>query len=111
MTAILEKLLTLQPSHPPGRLKMKKFVGPVLLAVAGKALALLPFFFGGVVLLVLKAVFVSKLALILAAVLLFQKMSGGGSSGGFSDVLGKVSLNRKGPSIGKLITFFLLVFR
>ncbi|XP_076241651.1 DUF1676 domain-containing protein Osi14 [Calliopsis andreniformis] len=65
-----------------GRGKMKKIILPLIAAVALKVFALIPILLGGLGLLVLKAVFVSKIALLLAGVLAFQRLFGSGSSSG-----------------------------
>lgn len=67
-----------------GRAKIKKSVFPIIAAVGLKAFALVPILLGGLALLVLKALFVGKIALLLAGILLFQKLfSSGGSAANF----------------------------
>ncbi|XP_058463966.1 uncharacterized protein LOC131438149 [Malaya genurostris] len=61
--------------------KLKKILGPLALAVGGKLFALLPILLGGVALLAIKALFVSKIALILAVILAFKKFLGGAVDG------------------------------
>ena len=60
---------------------MKKMMLPLIAAAGVKIFALVPLLLGGLGLLVLKAIVVSKIALLLAGVLLFQKLSGAGGSG------------------------------
>ncbi|KZC11133.1 PREDICTED: uncharacterized protein LOC107189237 [Dufourea novaeangliae] len=64
-----------------GRGKMKKMILPLIAVVGVKLFALVPILLGGLGLLVAKALFVGKIALLLAGVLAFQKLSSGGSSG------------------------------
>lgn len=75
-----------------GRGKIKKFVGPLLLAFGTKLIAFVPLFLGGLIFLAIKALVVSKIAFILAAILGFQKFSaGGGGLGLLSKVTNGVS--------------------
>ncbi|XP_054002646.1 uncharacterized protein LOC128889218 [Hylaeus anthracinus] len=67
-----------------GRGKMKKMILPIIAAVALKIFALVPILLGGLGLLVLKALFVGKIALLVAGVLAFQRLFGSGSSGAAS---------------------------
>ncbi|XP_043472561.1 uncharacterized protein LOC122505152 [Leptopilina heterotoma] len=62
-----------------GRGKIKKLVLPLVAGAALKLFALVPILFGGLALLVFKAVVVGKIALLLAAVLAFQRMFGAGA--------------------------------
>lgn len=73
-----------------GRGKIKKMVLPLVAGVALKLIALVPILFGGLALLVFKAIVVGKIALLLAAVLAFQKMFGA-SAGVGGGLFGKVS--------------------
>ncbi|XP_076175209.1 DUF1676 domain-containing protein Osi14 [Ptiloglossa arizonensis] len=66
-----------------GRGKIKKMVLPVVAAVALKLFALVPILLGGLGLLVLKALFVGKIALLLAGVLGFQRLFGGSGNTSF----------------------------
>lgn len=68
---------------------MKKMILPLIAAVAVKVFALVPILLGGLGLLVLKAVFVSKIALILAGVLAFQRLFGSGSGSGYTSLFSK----------------------
>ncbi|XP_019540195.2 uncharacterized protein LOC109411175 [Aedes albopictus] len=61
--------------------KLKKVLGPLVLAVGGKLFALLPLLLGGVALLAFKALLVSKVALVLAVVLAVKKFLGGAVEG------------------------------
>lgn len=63
-----------------------------MLALGAKFLVLLPLIFGGLSLLVLKSLFIGKIALIIAGILGFQKLFGaGGSVGSYaSNFLNKV---------------------
>ncbi|XP_001656217.2 uncharacterized protein LOC110680904 [Aedes aegypti] len=61
--------------------KLKKVLGPLVLAVGGKLFALLPLLLGGVALLAFKALLVSKVALVLAVVLAAKKFLGGAVEG------------------------------
>ncbi|XP_052868008.1 uncharacterized protein LOC128273974 [Anopheles cruzii] len=70
--------------------KLKKVLGPLVLALGGKLFALLPLFLGGVALLAIKALLVSKVAFVLAAVLAAQKFLGGGG-GSPLNLLSKVA--------------------
>ncbi|XP_055551626.1 uncharacterized protein LOC129733990 [Wyeomyia smithii] len=77
---------TIARSIEEGRLlkkgkKLKKVLGPLVLAVGGKLFALLPLLLGGVALLAIKALFVSKIALVLALVLAAKKFLGGAVDG------------------------------
>lgn len=69
---------------------MKKMLGPIIMAVGAKLVAIIPLVLGGIAFLAVKALIVSKIAFILAAVLAVQKLFGG-SSGYSSSILGKVS--------------------
>lgn len=80
-----------------GRGKLKKFAGPLLLALGTKLIALVPLFLGGLIFLAVKALVVSKIAFILAAVLGLQKL-GAGSSG--LNLLGKLGNGVQGWSQG-----------
>ncbi|XP_066581963.1 uncharacterized protein [Prorops nasuta] len=60
-----------------GRGKIKKVILPLIAAAGVKIFALVPILLGGLGLLVLKALFVGKIALLLAGVLAFQKLFGG----------------------------------
>ncbi|XP_034949934.1 uncharacterized protein Osi14 [Chelonus insularis] len=64
-----------------GRTKLTKTLklAPVMIGLAVKLFALAPILFGGLSLLVFKAIFLGKLALIIAGVLLFQKLFSGAS--------------------------------
>lgn len=73
-----------------GRGKMKKMMGPILLAVGAKVLAIIPIALGGLVLLATKALVVAKIAFILAVVLGLQKVLGGGGGAGGLNLLSKV---------------------
>ncbi|XP_035777567.1 uncharacterized protein LOC118458805 isoform X2 [Anopheles albimanus] len=70
--------------------KLKKVLGPLVLAIGGKLFALLPLFLGGVALLAVKALLVSKVAFVLAAILAAQKFLGGGG-GSPLNLLSKVA--------------------
>ncbi|XP_015173229.1 PREDICTED: uncharacterized protein LOC107064733 [Polistes dominula] len=67
--------------------KIKKVILPLIAAVGVKIFALVPILFGGLGLLVLKALVIGKIALILAGILFFQKMFGSGST--VSNIFGK----------------------
>lgn len=54
---------------------------PLVAAAGLKLITLVPILFGGLALLVFKAIVVGKVALLLAAVLAFQKMFGAGAVG------------------------------
>ncbi|KAK9298822.1 hypothetical protein QLX08_007966 [Tetragonisca angustula] len=64
-----------------GRAKMKKMALPLIAAAGVKLFALIPILLGGLGLLVTKALFVGKIALLLAGVLAFQRLFGGNSAG------------------------------
>lgn len=64
-----------------GRGKIKKFIGPVALAIGAKLVAFFPLFLGAIAILATKALIVAKIALVLAAFLGIQKFGGGGGSG------------------------------
>ncbi|XP_046748475.1 uncharacterized protein LOC124412546 isoform X2 [Diprion similis] len=64
------------------RAKTKKTINPLLAAAGVKIFALIPIMLGGLALLVTKALFVGKIALLLAGIILFQKLFGSGSSTG-----------------------------
>lgn len=64
-----------------GRAKIKKMALPLIAAAGVKLFALIPILLGSLGLLVAKALFVGKIALLLAGVLAFQKLFGGGGSG------------------------------
>ncbi|XP_043266011.1 uncharacterized protein LOC122405387 [Colletes gigas] len=64
-----------------GRGKIKKMILPLIAVVGLKLFALVPILLGGLGLLVLKALFVGKMALLLAGVLGFQKLFGSNGSG------------------------------
>lgn len=75
-----------------GRGKLKKMMGPLALAVGAKIFALVPVLLGGLALLVFKAVFVAKIALVLALLVggsrIFGGLGnkfGGALGGGFSN--------------------------
>ncbi|XP_043497057.1 uncharacterized protein LOC122520834 [Polistes fuscatus] len=74
--------------------KIKKVILPLIAAVGLKIFALVPILFGGLGLLVLKAIVIGKIALILAGILFFQKMFGSGSGSTVSNIFGKT------PSLG-----------
>ncbi|CAB0043809.1 unnamed protein product [Trichogramma brassicae] len=65
-------------SHLPSK-KHKKLLSPLLSFIALKAFALAPIVLGKLALLVGKAIFFSKVALLITGVLLFQKFFGAGS--------------------------------
>uniref|UniRef100_A0A240PP71 Uncharacterized protein n=1 Tax=Anopheles christyi TaxID=43041 RepID=A0A240PP71_9DIPT len=86
---------TIARSLEEGRLlkkgkKLKKVLGPLVLALGGKLFALLPLFLGAVALLAVKALLVSKVAFVMAAVLAAQKFLGGGG-GSPLNLLSKVA--------------------
>ena len=60
---------------------MKKMALPLIAAAGVKLFALIPILLGGLGLLVTKALFVGKIALLLAGVLAFQRLFGGNSAG------------------------------
>ncbi|KOC70938.1 hypothetical protein WH47_04924 [Habropoda laboriosa] len=62
-----------------GRAKIKKMAMPLIAAAGVKLFALVPLLLGSLGLLVMKALFVGKIALLLAGVLAFQRLFGGGS--------------------------------
>ncbi|XP_076295421.1 DUF1676 domain-containing protein Osi14 [Lasioglossum baleicum] len=64
-----------------GRGKLKKMILPIVAAVAVKLFALVPILLGSLGLLVVKALFVGKLALLVAGVLAFQRLFGASSKG------------------------------
>ncbi|XP_015525065.1 uncharacterized protein LOC107228200 isoform X2 [Neodiprion lecontei] len=64
------------------RAKTKKSIHPLLAAAGLKIFALIPIALGGLALLVTKALFVGKIALLFAGILAFQKLFGSGSSTG-----------------------------
>ncbi|KAK2579917.1 hypothetical protein KPH14_007597 [Odynerus spinipes] len=70
--------------------KIKKVILPLIAAVGIKLFALVPILLGGLGLLVLKALFVGKIALLIAGVLAFQKLFGSGSSAG--SIFGKTPI-------------------
>lgn len=55
---------------------------PIAAAIGAKLFALVPIALGGLALLVFKALFVGKIALLLAGILAFQKLFGAGGAGG-----------------------------
>ncbi|KAL7296215.1 hypothetical protein TKK_0010752 [Trichogramma kaykai] len=70
--------------------KNKKVLMPLMAAAGVKLLALAPLLLGGLVILVTKAVVVSKVALLVAGILAFQKFFGAGSGhSGFGGLFGK----------------------
>ncbi|XP_023313925.1 uncharacterized protein LOC111693483 [Trichogramma pretiosum] len=76
-------------THTPGK-KNKKVLMPLMAAAGVKLLALAPLLLGGLVILVTKAVVVSKVALLVAGILAFQKFFGAGSGhSGFGGLFGK----------------------
>lgn len=58
---------------------MMKMIGPIILAVGAKLIALIPLFLGGLVLLATKALVVAKIAFFMAAALTAHKLIGGGA--------------------------------
>ncbi|XP_049277089.1 uncharacterized protein LOC125760727 isoform X2 [Anopheles funestus] len=79
--------------------KLKKVLGPLVLALGGKLFALLPLFLGAVALLAVKALLVSKVAFVMAAVLAAQKFLGGGG-GSPLNLLSKVAGGSSGGVVG-----------
>ncbi|XP_011314437.1 uncharacterized protein Osi14 [Fopius arisanus] len=63
-----------------GRAKIKKLILPMVAAAGLKIFALMPILFGGLGLLVLKALVVGKIALLIAGILAFQRLFGSGAS-------------------------------
>uniref|UniRef100_A0A182VS86 Uncharacterized protein n=1 Tax=Anopheles minimus TaxID=112268 RepID=A0A182VS86_9DIPT len=95
---------TIARSLEEGRLlkkgkKLKKVLGPLVLALGGKLFALLPLFLGAVALLAVKALLVSKVAFVMAAVLAAQKFLGGGG-GSPLNLLSKVAGGSSGGVVG-----------
>ncbi|XP_076759074.1 DUF1676 domain-containing protein Osi14 [Xylocopa sonorina] len=64
-----------------GRAKIKKMALPLIAAAGVKLFALVPIVLGSLGLLVMKALFVGKIALLVAGILAFQRLFGSGSSG------------------------------
>ncbi|PBC33588.1 hypothetical protein APICC_00758 [Apis cerana cerana] len=62
-----------------GRAKIKKIALPLIAAAGVKLFALIPIVLGSLGLLVMKALFVGKIALLLAGVLAFQRLFGSGN--------------------------------
>lgn len=62
-----------------GRTKIKKIALPLIAAAGVKLFALIPIVLGSLGLLVMKALFVGKIALLLAGVLAFQRLFGSGN--------------------------------
>ncbi|XP_053679669.1 uncharacterized protein LOC128730620 [Anopheles nili] len=96
---------TIARSLEEGRLlkkgkKLKKVLGPLVLALGGKLFALLPLFLGAVALLAVKALLVSKVAFVMAAVLAAQKFLGGGAGGSPLNLLSKVAGGSSGGVVG-----------
>ncbi|EDS33699.1 conserved hypothetical protein [Culex quinquefasciatus] len=96
---------TIARSIEEGRLlkkgkKLKKILGPLVLAIGGKLFALLPLLLGGVALLAIKALVVSKIALVLAVVLAVKKFLGGAVEG--ASTLGLLSKAVGGAAAGAL---------
>ncbi|XP_055616041.1 uncharacterized protein LOC129762080 [Toxorhynchites rutilus septentrionalis] len=94
---------TIARSIEEGRLlkkgkKLKKILGPLVLAIGGKLFALMPLLLGGVALLALKALFVSKIALVLAVILAVKKFVGGAVEG--ASTLGLLSKAVGGAAAG-----------
>ncbi|XP_058116800.1 uncharacterized protein LOC131288532 [Anopheles ziemanni] len=79
--------------------KLKKVLGPLVLALGGKLFALLPLFLGAVALLAVKALLVSKVAFVMAAVLAAQKFLGGGAGGSPLNLLSKVAGGGSGGAV------------
>lgn len=75
-----------------GRGKIKKVLLPLIAAVGLKIFAVVPIVLGGLAILVLKALFVGKIALIVAGILAFQRLFG--SSAGSASSLGGSFLNK-----------------
>ncbi|KAL7296217.1 hypothetical protein TKK_0010754 [Trichogramma kaykai] len=75
----------LSHSHIVPSKKLKKMLSPLMSIIGVKVFALAPIVLGKLALLVGKAIFFSKVALLIAGVLLFQKFFGAGSqlAGGF----------------------------
>uniref|UniRef100_A0A182JGW0 Uncharacterized protein n=1 Tax=Anopheles atroparvus TaxID=41427 RepID=A0A182JGW0_ANOAO len=80
--------------------KLKKVLGPLVLALGGKLFALLPLFLGAVALLAVKALLVSKVAFVMAAVLAAQKFLGGAGGGSPLNLLSKVAGGSSGGAVG-----------
>lgn len=68
---------------------MKKMILPLIAAAGVKIFALVPILLGGLALLVLKALFVGKIALLLAGIIAFQKLFGSSSSITGGSIFGK----------------------
>ncbi|XP_060825741.1 uncharacterized protein LOC132912362 [Bombus pascuorum] len=99
-TMLLESALSFMKSHSlklsmpeegsisraldEGRAKIKKIALPLIAAAGIKLFALIPILLGSLGLLVMKALFVGKIALLLAGVLAFQRLFGGSNSGATS---------------------------
>ncbi|XP_043267225.1 uncharacterized protein [Venturia canescens] len=77
-----------------GRGKIKKVLLPLIAAVGLKIFAVVPIILGGLAILVLKALFVGKIALIIAGILAFQRLFGSGASGVSGGSLGGNFLNK-----------------
>lgn len=79
-----------------GRGKMKKMLGPLVLAIGAKVFAIVPLVIFGLALLTFKAVFIAKIALLLALFLGGSRLFGGaglgskfgGSLGGYNAAVG-----------------------
>ncbi|XP_055852413.1 uncharacterized protein LOC129916462 [Episyrphus balteatus] len=72
-----------------GRGKMKKLMGPLILAVGAKLFALVPLLLGGLALLATKAIVVAKIAFLLALAVSASKLFGGaGKLGGLGGLGG-----------------------
>ncbi|CAK9795188.1 hypothetical protein ANTPLA_LOCUS272 [Anthophora plagiata] len=72
-----------------GRAKIKKMAMPLIAAAGVKLFALVPLLLGSLGLLVMKALFVGKIALLLAGVLAFQRLFGSGSNPGATSIFSK----------------------
>ncbi|XP_055904679.1 uncharacterized protein LOC129940389 [Eupeodes corollae] len=76
-----------------GRGKMKKLMGPLILAVGAKLFALVPLMLGGLALLATKAIVVAKIAFLLALAVSASKLFGGaGKLGGLGGIGGAAGL-------------------
>lgn len=78
-----------------GRGKMKKLMGPLILAVGAKMFALVPLLLGGLALLATKAIVVAKIAFLLALAVSASKLFGG-AAGKLGGLGGAVTANSAG---------------
>ncbi|XP_055383064.1 uncharacterized protein LOC129613136 [Condylostylus longicornis] len=80
--------------------KMKKIMGPLMMAVGAKLIAMIPIFLGGLALLAIKAVVVAKIAFVMAILLGASKLFAGGAGGVLGKLGGGTGYNNAGWNSG-----------